>query len=225
MKRVYFLIISFTITLLSCSYNSKPKILVIGDSISIGYAPFLKNEISKFACVKHIGENAGNTKYGLSRIDHWISSNDFDIVLFNWGLWDLTYRLESSNGLGPKDRNNGTIDTELDEYVSNVIGIVEKLLITNAKLYFVTTTFVPGEEPGMFTKDVSDYNARVIEVMKSYSVDVIDIYYQSKEIHRKYGKGLNDVHYTPRGYQELSRKIAHELLPELATYNQSEIIN
>jgi len=225
MYRLICIILLVTFPFFGCHYKDTPKVLVIGDSISIGYTPALKRQLNDHVRVRHIGENAGGTKNGLERIDSWIGKNDFDVILFNWGLWDLTYRLSPDNGLGVKDKINGTIETAPDEYANNLIEIIQKLATTNAKLFFVTTTFVPDEEPGMFTKDVTRYNAMAIEVMNAYSIDVLDIYLKSEEIHDKHGKGLNDVHYKPEGYRELGRIIANMLLPELANICQHQEFN
>ena len=45
--------------------------------------------------------------------------------------------------------------------------------------------------------------------MRKYNVDVNDIYDESVNIHKKYGKGLDDVHYTKKGYEKLGKLISN----------------
>ena len=50
----------------------KPKILIIGDSISIGYTPFVQQALADIAEVFHNPGNAQHTGTGLGSIDSWI---------------------------------------------------------------------------------------------------------------------------------------------------------
>ena len=79
---------------------------------------------------------------------------------------------------------------------------------TDAKLVFVTTSYVPKEEEGRFTKDARKYNKVAKRVMKKYGVQVNDIYKKSKVIHKDYGQGNNNVHYKKEGYKELGKVVA-----------------
>jgi lysophospholipase L1-like esterase len=79
--------------------------------------------------------------------------------------------------------------------------------ISDARLIYVTTTYVPEHEEGRFSNDVKIYNKAAKEVMKKYSVSINDIFKKSKSIHKKYGIGIDDVHYTAKGNEELSKLI------------------
>ena len=60
--------------LLSCTAeDSKPKnVLIIGDSISIGYTPHVVEMLKGTAVVKRHKGNAGPTLRGLEQIDSWL---------------------------------------------------------------------------------------------------------------------------------------------------------
>ena len=47
--------------------------------------------------------------------------------------------------------------------------------------------------------------------MEAHGVAINDIYNKSKRIHRKYGKGNDDVHYTKEGYEKLGKHITRFL--------------
>ena len=86
---------------------------------------------------------------------------------------------------------------------------------TDAKLIFVTTSYVPMKEMGRNTTDPKNYNAAAISVMKKHGLPVNDIYKKSKRIHKKYGIGLIDVHYSNEGYKLLAEYMSSFLEKEL----------
>jgi len=210
------LIITILVVSLSSFIQDKPKILIIGDSISIGYTPFAKEKLTKKADVFHNPGNAQHSGTGLEKIDEWIGDEKWDIIQFNWGLWDLCYRHPDSKVQGNRDKENGKITYTIDEYASNLDSIVTILKTkTEAKLIFVTTTFVPENEAGRFKNDAIRYNAAAKKIMKKHSIIVNDIYEQSIPIHQAFGKGPDDVHYSSQGYEKLSELVINFLQTEI----------
>jgi lysophospholipase L1-like esterase len=194
----------------------KAKILIIGDSISMGYTPFVKENLKEIADVFHNPGNAQHTGNGLKNIESWIVADDWDIIQFNWGLWDLCYRHPDSKVQGQRDKINGTISVNAKDYQKNLDAIV-KLIRKNSKaeLVFVTTTYVPEGEAGRFMEDARKYNEIARRVMNANKVKINDIYSLSKEIHLEYGKGNDDVHYTEKGYELIGQHIADYLKQEI----------
>jgi hypothetical protein len=210
------IIITILIVSLSSYIQDKPKILIIGDSISIRYTPFVKKNLANKADVFHNPGNAQHTGNGLKKIDKWIGNEKWDIIQFNWGLWDLCYRNPDSKVLGNRDKKNGKITYTIDEYASNLDSIVSILQTkTEAKLIFVTTTYVPENEAGRFKNDAIRYNDAAKKIMKKHSVIVNDIYEQSIPIHQKFGKGPGNVHYSNQGYEKLSELVTKFLKTEI----------
>ncbi|HEY5687060.1 MAG TPA: SGNH/GDSL hydrolase family protein [Yeosuana sp.] len=188
--------------------NKNPKVLIIGDSISIGYTPFVQSHFSERAIINHNTGNAQHTGTGLLNVTNWLGDENWDIIQFNWGLWDLCYRHPESKEYGHRDKIKGKPEFTIDEYTSNLdtlVSIIKKR--SNAKLIFVTTTYVPKKEPGRYESDVEKYNDAAIAVMKKHNIRVNDIYNESIDIHNKYGKGPKDVHYSIEGYEKLSELI------------------
>ncbi|MBP0904159.1 SGNH/GDSL hydrolase family protein [Mariniflexile gromovii] len=196
--------------------KEKAKILIVGDSISIGYTSFVKESLSEVAEVFHNPGNAQHTGTGLQNIEKWIGDEKWDIIQINWGLWDLCYRHPDSKVQGQRDKVHGTITFNPEAYEKNLDAIVKLIRKkSNAKIIFVSTTYVPEQEAGRFSKDAIIYNKISRRVMEAHSVIINDIYDASKEIHSKYGKGNDDVHYTPKGYEALGEHIAGFLKQEL----------
>ena len=193
-----------------------PRVLIIGDSISIGYTPFVKEYYKDKAIVKHNPGNAGDTGRGLENIREWVGDEDWDIIQFNWGLWDLCYRHPASKLYGNRDKVNGKITFSVDEYKVNLDSIVTIIKdISDAELIFVSTTYVPENEAGRYAKDVNKYNKAAKEVMNKHSVSVNDIYKESISIHKKHGIGNDDVHYKEEGSKQLAELIIKYLNKEL----------
>ena len=95
-----------TIFLFLAFADNKPKILIIGDSISIGYTPYLQTYFLEKATVSRCRGNAQHTGTGLDKIEEWLGEEQWDIVQFNWGLWDLCYRHPDSKEEGNRDKIN-----------------------------------------------------------------------------------------------------------------------
>lgn len=205
MKIRNFLILATTLFAMYSGTNiKKVNILIIGDSISIGYTPFVKKSLKTVANVVHNEGNAQSSSNGVAKIQDWIGSEKWDIIQFNFGLWDVAYRPAGSMKL---DKVNGTITTPPDIYQTNLEKIVQELLKTKAKLIFVTTSYIPVDEPGRIAGDEDVYNAIALKVMRKYGITVNNITVASKKIHEKNGLGTNNVHYNEKGYKELSTVI------------------
>ena len=214
-KRILVILLVFVWILTACSVRN-PKVLIIGDSISIGYTPYTKAYFSDKAIIVHNPGNAQHTGTGLEKINEWIGNQDWDIIQFNWGLWDLCYRHPNSKVYGNRDKINGRITYAVEDYSSNLDSLVTILKqTTNAKLIFVTTTYVPKNEAGRFEADAVKYNEAAKRVMKKHSIVVNDIYVQSISIHKEFGKGPGDVHYKQEGYERLSELVNGFLENEL----------
>lgn len=216
-KQILLSVLLLVIIISSCNYK-KPEVLIVGDSISLGYTPFTKKHFAEKAVISHNKGNAQHSGYGLENIEKWIGDKDWDIIQFNWGLWDLCYRHPDSKVQGNRDKEHGDITFTLEEYAANLEAIVSILKKkTDAKLIFVTTTYVPKNEAGRYEADAIKYNDVAKEIMKKHGIAVNDIYEQSIAIHNKYGQGSHDVHYKSEGYQKLSELIIAYLEKELKT--------
>lgn len=204
MKKLLFTLSTLALLLLTASAPAKKNVLIIGDSISIGYTPFVAKELAEVANVLHNPGNGQETGYGLEHIDEWLAMGSWDVIHFNWGLWDLCYRHPEATTQGNRDKVNGTLTWTVDEYAKNLELLVEKLEATGATLIFATTTYVPVNEAGRFVEDAERYNKAALQIMKRHKIAITPLYKHSLKIHPKYGKGDDDVHYSDEGYRALS---------------------
>lgn len=197
-----FRVASFLVLAFLC-FAAKPhqgkSVLIIGDSISIGYTPFIKTALSPNIEVAHNPGNGGSTLRGMESMDKWLDNRDWDVIVFNFGLHDMVHKDSS----GKYDVVNGTIAVPLKEYRKNLEAIADKLNETTAKVMFVSTTMVPEGASGRKTASVPAYNEVALKVMKKKNIQVVDLYQPSLEIHPNNSKP-KDVHYTPKGYEQLA---------------------
>lgn len=185
--------------------------LIIGDSISIGYFPFVRDALKDMAIVVHNKGNAQDTQHGLRKIKQWLGENRWDVIHFNWGLWDLCYRNPQSEEQGHRDKIHGTLTATPEQYRRNLDSLVQILKQTKAKLIFAATTYVPDGEAGRFSDDVLKYNGIAAQLMRKYGIQTDDLYTLSIAIHGKYGKAANNVHYSAKGYALLAKQVINRI--------------
>lgn len=205
------LLASISLVFLFAFSVPQKRVFIIGDSISLGYFPYVKEALAAEVEVVHNPGNAQHTGTGLRLLDKWLGDAKYDIILFNWGLWDLCYRHPESMVQGKRDKLNGEITFTVDQYESNMKQLVKRLKKTGAQLVFVTTTVVPPNEAGRFEGDEITYNKAAVALMKKYNIKVLDLHRYSVKIHKEHKKAEGDVHYTSRGYQELAGPVVEAI--------------
>ncbi|MCM2370126.1 SGNH/GDSL hydrolase family protein [Aporhodopirellula aestuarii] len=198
-----------------------PNVLLIGDSISIGYTPYVRNRLKERADVFRIPTNAKHSTYGLENLDKWLNQKPakWDVIHFNWGLWDLCYRNPTSKTQGHRDKVNGTLTTTLEQYQANMEKIVARLKQTGATLIWCETTPVPEHEAGRKLDDDLKYNQVAKTIMDANGVLVNDLH--SHAIAKLPGIQIRDgdVHFTEEGYKHLAEKVVSEISSALAAHN------
>ena len=178
------------------------NVLIIGDSISIGYTPILQTSLSPNVNVEHNEANGGSTVRGIQKIEKWIGTKQWDVILFNFGLHDMVY----ADTAHKYDVVNGKLAVPIEDYKKNLTTIVSKLRETTATIIFINTTMVPENAAGRKVEDPAKYNAAAAEIMKKNGIQVIDLYTPSLTIHPQNSKPGN-VHYTQKGYELLAEPI------------------
>jgi hypothetical protein len=72
--------------------KSLSNVLILGDSISIGYTRQVREGLKGKANVIRPNANCGDTRHGLAQIETWLGDGKWQVIHFNWGLHDLCYR-------------------------------------------------------------------------------------------------------------------------------------
>lgn len=191
----------------SAGETGPAQVLIIGDSISIGYFEPAKELLSDVAEVHHNVGNAQHTAHGLAHLDEWLGETRWDVIHFNHGLHDLKYIDEQGRRVDP---SVGKQQIPIDEYRRNLDTLVRRLKKTRAKLIFATTTPVPEGASGRVPGDSKRYNAVALAVMKKRRVPVNDLYTFALDrldsIQRP-----RDVHFTREGSRLLGEEVARHI--------------
>ncbi len=190
---------------------SRPNVLLIGDSISIGYTVEVRKLLKGKADVFRIPTNGKYASHGLQNIDKWLGQGKWDIIHFNWGLWDICYRNPKSKTQGHRDKVNGTLTATPEQYSESMQKIVSKLKKTNAKLIWCETTPVPAFEEGRKLGDEIKYNLIAEEIMKQNGIAINKLHAHALNKLPEIKKKKGDVHFTPAGYEYLAEKVALEI--------------
>jgi acyl-CoA thioesterase-1 len=196
-----------------------PKILLIGDSISGGYEKAVKSALAGKAVVAKNEGNAQWTGTGLERIDSYLGDAKWDIIHFNWGLWDIY-------GWRYYDQ-----DRSPEAYAKRLDALVTRMKKTEAKLIWATTTPVcPAHESTMlkrWKKEViitpeqqAEYSDAALSVMKKHAVEINDLYSVVKSDLEKYSIGKDDVHFNSAGNKQLADQVVIALTNAIATQGQ-----
>lgn len=174
-----------------------PRVLLIGDSISIGYTLPTRTRLRGKANVHRIPVNGGPTIRGLESLDEWLGSGKWDVIHFNWGLHDLRFT------------EDGKHQVAIDTYEKNLRQLVAHLERTGAVLIWASTTPVPDAEvtPPRKNGDVIAYNAVAKRVMDENRIRINDLYAFALPRLQEIQRPAN-VHYTEPGYDVLSERVA-----------------
>ena len=190
-----------------------PRVLLIGDSISIGYTLPTRKLLMGKANLHRIPTNGGPTTKGLAEIDKWLGKSKWDLIHFNWGLHDLKYMGPNGQNLFPKEKG-GKPQVPIDAYEKNLDKLVTRLEKTGAKLIWRNTTPVPPGSKGRYVGDSVKYNAAAARVMKKHGVPTHDLFTMSKKRMKEIMRPAN-VHYTPEGSKVLGRDVARVITEAL----------
>jgi len=190
-----------------------PNVLLIGDSISIGYTletrELLAGKANVFRPIlqgKDVPWNCGHTGSILAGLDRMLAGPKWDVIHFNTGLHDLK-RINRRPG-GKHDDPTLPPVFSLEQYRENLEQIVLRLKKTKATLIFATTTPYPeGVYPCRLPRDAVAYNNAALEVMKKHGVAVNDLHASSLP-HLKEWQREKNVHFNPHGRQKLAELVA-----------------
>ncbi len=196
-----------------------PNVLLIGDSISIGYTLSVRKELKDKADVYRISTNGRHTEFGLANIEKWLGklgNKEFDVIHFNWGLWDICYRNPEATTQGKRDKVHGTLTTTPEDYKKNLESIVERLQKTGAKLIWCATTPVPENEIGRKVGDEVKYNLIAEAIMLKEGVAINDLHTYANQSLPTIQKLNGDVHFTSEGSAYLAKQVVKTILEQLA---------
>ena len=208
-----------------------PKVVLIGDSIRMGYAPVVAKKLDGQAIILSSKANGGDSANVLKTLDETIKEQPV-LVHLNCGLHDLK-----------KDRKSGKYQVSIEEYETNLRKIVERIRKeTKAALVFVATTPIVDERHAArggtfdrFEADVKRYNNKAFGIMAELGVPVHDLHALVHHFKAAELLGKDGTHYTPTGNAKLADAVTDcvrrhltiartsgKLIPQLGTQSADE---
>jgi hypothetical protein len=196
------------------------KILLIGDSIRLGYDQYVKESMTNLADVYYPAENCRFALYVLKYLHTWkeeLKIDNVDAIHWNAGLWD-TLKIYGDDCL-----------TKLDHYLDCVERITDriKFLFPNAKIIFAMST--PVIESGFieefemrYNADVERYNEAACEVLKKKGVIINDLYGLLKDVPDSYHS--DQTHFYTADATELIGGKVNEVLCDALGMDKSLLI-
>lgn len=120
-----------------------PRVLVIGDSISMNYHKSAKKALEGIANYYRIEGNGGPVSRGVTCTELWLGDYQqgglhWDLIQFNHGLHDLKQVFDKAT------ETYGEYNTPIKEYQDYLEQQISILKKTGAKLMWCTTTPVPN---------------------------------------------------------------------------------
>ncbi|MBT3268633.1 hypothetical protein HN371_15870 [Candidatus Poribacteria bacterium] len=187
-----------------------PRVLLIGDSIRMGYAPGVRERLMGRAEIAEIPQNGGDSANLLAKLPAWLGyvADDPPVVAYvNCGLHDI------KRAYGSDARQVGLL-----EYGPNVRSILAMLVeqMGGAVVWAATTPVVYERHHARkgfdrFDADVLEYNSAASAIASELDVAVHDLYRAVSDGGVVDCVGEDGVHMTDRGNTLLADHVAKRL--------------
>jgi acyl-CoA thioesterase-1 len=175
-----------------------PRVLVIGDSISMNYHDAAKEALTGIANYHRIEGNAFTSAHGVNNAELWLGNSHekglhWDVIQFNHGLHDIRQPYDAKTEVW------GEPQISIEDYQANLERLIAILRRTNATLIWASTTPVQRDILGQYARRkgaAAEYNAAALEVMKRhpeilindlhgiiFSSSVFDAWRETSDVH------------------------------------------
>ena len=151
-----------------------PKVVLLGDSIRLGYAPIVQKLLEGKAEIISNKPNGGDSNNTLKNLDEWAIKHQPQVIHVNCGIHDTK-----------KTKGKEQFQVSPEQYEANLRKIVERLRKeTKATLIFALTTPIIDDraaktrekaEYELLDASIQKYNDIARKVMKELDVPVNDL--------------------------------------------------
>lgn len=187
------------------------NVLLIGDSIRIGYGRAVKSTLEGKANVYYPDDNCRFASYVLRYIEEYkwiVPEGKVDVLHWNTGLWDCLRLYEEDP------------HTPLDFYAYYIERICKRIKnhYPDTTVIFATSTSVQSERMlkdfKRYNEEIEAYNETAVAIVKKYGFAVNDLYALSASLPDE--AHSDPVHYnTPAATRAFTDQIVASIAPAL----------
>ena len=186
------------------SLSEKSTVVLIGDSIRMGYQPFVTEALAGEAEIWAPEENGGDSRNVLAHLEAWVIARVPHTVHVNCGLHDVKKSFETAVAQVPL--------AEYEENVRRILTVLSSLVGT--QVIWASTT--PVDEKlhhsnkgfDRFEADVDAYNRCARSLCRSLGIEVHDLFAVVEGIGRREILREDGVHFTEVGSRLLGGSVA-----------------
>lgn len=208
------------------------KVLLLGDSIRTGYAPFVRDLLDGKAEVFIPDANGAFLQNTLRFLQDWqadlgLTDGNVDIIHWNNGLWDCghlgvgkTFELTCESAVVTNADSHNVYEEEsltppdIYAYFLDRVYRRIKTLFPKAKVIFALTTNIMDEElPGVLMRknsEIREYNRIAMDVLSKYGVEFNDLYSFTEKLGAGYRRDW--VHFNDEGSYLIAQEVARHLV-------------
>lgn len=187
-----------------------PRVLLIGDSISMGYTIPVRELLKGKANILRPATNCGPTTRGVESLDSWLGDKRWDVIHFNFGLHDMVFFAADGKTRAEPTAAGARHQVPVEQYEKNLKEIVARLKRTGATLIWCSTTPVPEGSAGRMADESVQYNEIAAKIMRENQIAIDDLHAfalpRLKEIQLP-----KNVHFTPEGSKVLAEQVVKSI--------------
>ncbi|MCK5528594.1 MAG: SGNH/GDSL hydrolase family protein [Kiritimatiellae bacterium] len=189
-----------------------PNVFIIGDSISLGYMGSVKKLLKDKANVSRPPRNCQYSGVGVNGVKTWLGDTKWDVIHFNFGIWDSHYLHNGRLVKNPADYvgKELTLRYTTDQYIENLKKILAVLKTTDATLIWASTTSITKASWKDRQTAHADKNKAAAELMKKEGVIINDLYTLALP-HLKEWQSTDGVHFKKQGSNQLGKQVASSI--------------
>lgn len=198
------------------------KVLLLGDSIRLGYGQRTAELLSDVAEVVQPEENCRWTKYLFWNFLLWADDTKYDLIHWNSGIWDL-HHIDNDEPFCTADeyiRDNERLLSLIRKYSDNLVWattipggkVLDERRALNALLNtdrtFPVRALTTGQK--IWNKGIQEFNAAAADLFRRNGVEIDDLYSVMSEHLEDYISG-DGIHPNEAGYEALAQQVAGKI--------------
>ena len=184
------------------------RVLLLGDSIRMGYCGMVRQLLADQAEVVFPEENGRCTQYTLLQLGTWAAQignpEEIDVIHWNNGHWDAAHWGGDAEPINTP---------EIYARMLNILLRNLRRIFPKAQILFATTTPMNPDGSNSVnsrtTEQIMQYNEKAKAVMNAAGIPINDLFALAKDFPSSWYRDY--CHYTVEGFQKLAEQVAETI--------------